>query len=282
MIGVKPRWLAGVLVAHALALLACKGSPTGAQTYVGPPRPATAAHAQSPCEVLAGRLCDRYGRASEVCTMATEQTRAFASNRCAAMLARYEQTAVASVSFAHARVALMAREQRTLHGPAPMIGPADAKITMVMFSDFDDPECGRAAPLAHAIENLYGDRVRLIFRQLPSALRPHAHLAAEASLAAHAQGKFWPFHDLLFGNPQARDREALVRYAKETGLDVRRLERDLDRRAFAADVDADVDLGRQLRIDATPALFVDGNQVPFPFGVAELEQILGSADTASP
>jgi protein-disulfide isomerase len=214
--------------------------------------------------------------------MATEQTATFLPERCNAMLARYEQTAAAAESFARARAVLMAREQRTLHGPAPTVGARDAKITLVVFSDFDDPECGRAAPLAHAIENLHADSVRLIFRQLPSVLRPHAHLAAQASLAAQAQGKFWPFHDLLFGNPHAHDREALIRYAKEVGLDVKRFQRDLDRKAFAADVDADLALGRQLRIDTTPALFVDGKQAPFPFGVAELAQVLDTARAAHP
>ena len=206
--------------------------------------------------------------------MAGEQTRSFSPERCAAMLARYEQTAAAALRFAEGKRTLTAREQVSPHGPAPSLGPADARMTIVVFSDFADPECGRASPVATTIKNLYPDRVRLVFRQFPLAPHPDAHLAAEASLAAHAQGKFWSYHDVLFGNPQAHDRPALERYARQAGLDLPRFRKALDQRTFAADVDADIELGRKLSVGAVPAMFANGKQVAFPYGADELARVI--------
>jgi protein-disulfide isomerase len=121
----------------------------------------------------------------------------------------------------------------------------------------------------------------LVFRQSPSHNRPDAHLAAEASLAAHAQGKFWAYHDILFGNPQAHDRAALERYAREAGLDTARFRKALDRHTFAADVDADVELGRNLSVRAVPTMFANGKVVPYPYTQDELARIVREATHAT-
>jgi protein-disulfide isomerase len=213
--------------------------------------------------------------------MATTQTAVFSPERCAAMLAKYEATAASALRYAEARQALTAHDQPTPHGPAPSVGAADARVTLVVFSDFGNPEAGRGAPVATVVENLYRDKVRLVFRQFPSHNRPDAHLAAEASLAAHAQGKFWAYHDILFGNPQAHDRAALERYAREAGLDTARFRKALDRHTFAADVDADVELGRNLSVRAVPTMFANGKVVPYPYTQDELARIVREATHAT-
>jgi protein-disulfide isomerase len=152
-----------------------------------------------------------------------------------------------------------------------------SQITMVLFADFDNPECSRGAPLATAIRNVHQDKARLVFRQFPSVGNEVSHLAAEASLAAHAQGKFWPYYETLFGNPQAHDRGALERYAKAAGLDLLKFRKALDGREFAADVNADRDLGVAVGVTEVPALFVNGRRVPFPYGVVELSRVLDDA-----
>ena len=254
-----------------LTALACK-SPTSRQ----PAAVATAPDARPPehCRILRDRLCAEYGAGSDPCAMAAEESARFTPERCASMLARYPQTAAAALRYAEGKKALAARDQLTPHGPAPSLGSPEARLTLVVFSDLSDPECGRAAPLATTIRNLYRDRVRLVFRQYPPPRRDDSHLVAEASLAAHAQGKFWAFHDVVFGNPQAHDRAALERYAKAVGVDLARFRKALDQHTFAPDVDADLELGRKLDVAAVPALFANGKSVPMPYGVDELARII--------
>jgi protein-disulfide isomerase len=217
-----------------------------------------------------------------VCALAASETGGFSPERCAAMLARYQETATSALRFVEGKKALTARQQLTPHGPTPSLGPDDAPMTIILFSDFSDDNCGRASPVVTAIKNLYADRVRFVFRQFPSRLRADAYLTAQASLAAHAQGRFWAYHDILFGNPQARDRAALERYAREIGLDLVRFRRALDRHIFAADVDADVELGRKLNLDSVPAMFVNGRSVRVPYGVDELARVIATASAAKP
>ena len=84
-------------------------------------------------------------------------------------------------------------------GNAPVRGGTDAKVTIVEFSDFECPFCIRAYPTVKQIEDTYGDKVRIVYKQLPlTNLHPHAEGAALASMCANKQGKFWEFHDKLF------------------------------------------------------------------------------------
>jgi protein-disulfide isomerase len=87
-------------------------------------------------------------------------------------------------------------------------------VTVVAFSDFQCPFCSRAVPTLKQIEDDYKGKVRIAFKQLPLPFHDKAHLAAEAALAAHEQGKFWQMHDKLFANQQALDRPNLEKYAR--------------------------------------------------------------------
>lgn len=160
---------------------------------------------------------------------------------------------------------------------APSLGRENAAVTFVEFADFQSDDCGRAAPMARNLIRMYPDRARFEFRQFPSSQHPDAYLAAEASLAANAQGMFWEFHDVLFANPHDLSREALERYAAEVGLDVNAFRHALDTRQFADDVNADVALGRHMRVREVPSVFVNGEPVSVPYGVAELTQLVQSA-----
>lgn len=136
--------------------------------------------------------------------------------------------------------------------------------------------------MARIVTNLYPERVRVVFRQYPSPTHPDAHLAAEASLAAHAQGKFWPYHDLLFANPQALERAALERYASEVGLDLAAFRDALDSRRFAADVDADVALGHKVQALERPSVYANGKRVNVPYGVSELSTLVETTLARAP
>jgi protein-disulfide isomerase len=132
--------------------------------------------------------------------------------------------------------------------------------------------------MAGAIKSQYGERVRLVFRQFPRPEHPHGRLAAEASLAAHAQGKFWEYHDVLFGNPHDLSRPALERYATELGLDMTAFRRALDEHRFAADIDADIELGRKAFAAPLPALYANGKRVSAVYGATELAATVAAAE----
>ena len=230
--------------------------------------------AQNACDTLQSRLCGELGETSSACALARRETRGFSTARCESMLGRYAQVASELRELDVGTRELTAQEQRTRHGEAPQLGPPDADLTLVLFSDFQSGECARAAPMASVVTHLYPARVRVVFRQYPSPKHPDAHLAAEASLAAQAQGKFWPYHDVLFANPQDLQRAALERYASDVGLDLGAFRHDLDTRRFAADVDADIELGHQVQALERPSVYANGQPVTVPYGVAELSKLI--------
>ena len=98
-------------------------------------------------------------------------------------------------------------------------GPWDAPVTIVEYSDFQCPFCARVGPTMARIEETYGDKVKLVYRDFPLPNHPEAQSAAEAARCAHEQGKFWPYHDRLFANQQTLSSESYRRLAVEVGLD---------------------------------------------------------------
>src|SRR5262249_19537702 len=85
--------------------------------------------------------------------------------------------------------------------------------------------------------------------------------AAEAAMAANAQGKFWAMHDKMFANQQKLDRADLDGYAKEIGLDMNRFKADMDGHKYKDQIDADSKAGTSYGASGTPTLFVNGRQI---------------------
>lgn len=93
---------------------------------------------------------------------------------------------------------------KTIEAAGQVVGPTNAKVTIVEFSDFECPFCVRAYPTVKQIMNDYKNQVRFVYRQYPlTQIHPNAQKAAEASLCAADQGKFWEMHDKMFEAGQA-------------------------------------------------------------------------------
>jgi len=141
----------------------------------------------------------------------------------------------------------------------PSKGPEDAPITLVEFSDFECPFCVRVLPTLDQVREQYGDQVRIVYRQFPlNAIHPNAQLAAEASLCADAQGKFWEMHDAIFETRGKVGADGLKTMAAGLGLDSEVFDACLDSREFRSRVEEDIKAGRQAGVTGTPALFING------------------------
>jgi len=141
----------------------------------------------------------------------------------------------------------------------PSIGPADAPVTIVEFSDFQCPYCQRAVPLVQQIAEKYPTEVRIVFRHLPlDAIHPQARAASEAAACAGDQDLFWEYHDRVFEGQQALSDEDLRGYAADVGADEAQFGTCVENRERAATVEADVDAAKAIGITGTPAFVING------------------------
>ena len=143
---------------------------------------------------------------------------------------------------------------------APVTGPANARITLVEFSDFQCPYCSKASTQIAAILKAYPKDVKLIFKQFPLDNHPQAQISAQASLAAHQQGKFWQLHDLMFANRTKLSRGAITFWAQSLGLDMKRFNADLDSPAIKKTVARDQEDGEKAGVEGTPTLYINGQR----------------------
>ncbi len=146
---------------------------------------------------------------------------------------------------------------------SPVLGKADAPVTIVEFSDFQCPFCARSNPIVQDVLKKYPDKVNYVYKQFPLAFHAAARPAALASLAAQEQGKFWEMHDVLFSNQATLDPSKLDEYAKQAGLDVARFKKDIEAKKaeFEKRIEAELALGQSVDVRGTPSLYVGGKKV---------------------
>lgn len=165
------------------------------------------------------------------------------------------------------------REPVDANGPTR--GPADALVTIVEFSDFQCPYCGRFEPVVKHILEKYPNRVRLVYRNLPLAsLHPDAEKAAEAAVCAQNQGKFWQMHDLLFEDQTALGIDALKEKARRIGLDAPVFDACLDSGSARNALSIDARAAAQLAITSTPTSLVNGRLTSGAVTEAELTAVI--------
>src|ERR1035437_760772 len=157
---------------------------------------------------------------------------------------------------------------------APFKGPADAKVTIVEFSDFQCPYCAKAAIEAEAVVQKFPKDVKLVFKQFPLEDHSQAALAAEASLAAQAQGKFWPLHDKMYANFRSINRARILMWATESGLDMKRFRADLDAHKYAARVHTEEQEGEVAGVEGTPTFYINGKRFNGVFEVKAIAPIV--------
>ncbi len=157
-------------------------------------------------------------------------------------------------------------------------GSEHARVTLIEYGDFECPNCKTAEETPKLLLQRFPARVGFIFRHFPLAeAHPHALLAAEASEAAAAQGRFWQMHDLLFANQAHLKAKDLQHYAEQAGLDLVRYTAEMDDHIYLQKVREHIDGGRRSHIRATPTFFIDGVVQDVSFGMQGLHDAVAAA-----
>lgn len=142
-------------------------------------------------------------------------------------------------------------------------GPADAKVTLVEYGDFQCPACGATYPIVKQLRDEYKDKVRFVFRHFPlSNIHPNAMAASRAAEAAGKQGKFFEMHDLLYENQKdwSTDTSAadkFKQYAKDLGLNVDQFVKDTNSSETTDAINHDIAVGKKLDVNGTPTFYVN-------------------------
>jgi protein-disulfide isomerase len=140
---------------------------------------------------------------------------------------------------------------------APFKGPADAPVTLALFTDFECPYCKQIIPLLDEVLAKNPQKVKLAFKNMPLKFHKMAEPAAKAALAAHEQGKFWPLHDKLFAESKLSE-EGIKKIAASLGLDMTRFEKDMASPSIQAKLQKDLIDAQSSGVTGTPTVFVNG------------------------
>ncbi len=146
-------------------------------------------------------------------------------------------------------------------GTSPSTGPADAKVTVVLFSEAECSYCIKAHEVLRGLMKQYEGRVRFVYKHHPLPVHASARPAAIALQAAAAQGRFWDMLDVTYQAPVSPETGLYDAQARSLGLDLQRYRRDVEAPATAAAVDADAALAKQLGVKGVPAWFINGKEI---------------------
>ena len=154
-------------------------------------------------------------------------------------------------------------------------------VTLVEYSDFQCPYCAQASEVVKQLLEIYPNVLKVVFKDYPLPQHTQAYDASVAAHCAKEQNKFWPYHDLLFKNPQALGADDLKKYALDAGLDEKVFAECLGSGHTKVIVDAHKSEGEQLGVQGTPALFINGMKLigllPMPLLRAIIDRELAEA-----
>ena len=158
-------------------------------------------------------------------------------------------------------------------------GPPGADLVLVTYADFECPHCALVHPVVMEVARELRDSLRLVYRHFPlTDLHPHAQRAAEAAEAAAKQGRFWEMASQLFAHQDQLEDEFLLRYAKKSSVDAKRVSKELESGVHAARVRSDYLGGLRSGVQGTPSLFINGERYE---GAFHLDALVGALLEAS-
>ena len=156
----------------------------------------------------------------------------------------------------------------------PSMGPANAPVTIVEFSDFQCPYCKLSLPTIKEILAKYPGKVKVVYRDYPGPNHPHAQQAAEAAQCAGDQGKFWEYHDSLFDRQAPGTGWNFIELAKEIGLNQDAFATCLNTGRYREEVAKDLHDGFKLGVTSTPTFFINGRPLVGAKPFAEFQAVI--------
>lgn len=141
---------------------------------------------------------------------------------------------------------------------APSLGDKNAEITIIEFSDFDCIACRENAHIVDSLNELFPGQINWVYRHFPLSSHEDGHPTAMASMAAHAQGKFWKMRKELLLAKEPITGDMILQAAANSGVDLPIFEKDLANNKWKAQIEADIQAGLALGIKGLPAYFING------------------------
>lgn len=157
---------------------------------------------------------------------------------------------------------------------AGTLGPANAPVTMVEFSDFQCPFCERSESSVKAVLKKYGNRIHFVYMDFPLTIHHNALRASLAARCAADQGKFWQYHDALFADQSALDAKGLKATAARLGLNTKTFDKCLDTQKHLAQVRATEQEGAEVGVNGTPTFVINGVMLSGAQSAGQLEETI--------
>lgn len=161
-------------------------------------------------------------------------------------------------------------------GNTPVLGNRNAKIKLVVFSDFQCPFSKRGADTVKALMQKYGGNISFVYKNLPLPFHPEAMPAAKAALAAGRQGKFYEYHDKLYENQAQLGEPLYVQTAKDLGLNLDKFNADRNSPEIEAQIKADASQANSLGFNGTPGFALNGVKVLGAYPQEHFDKIINA------
>jgi len=150
-------------------------------------------------------------------------------------------------------------------------GPANAKVTIIEYADFQCPACAAYSPITKQLKKEFDGKIRYIFRFFPLSSHQYSMIAAQSAYAAHLQGKFWEMDSLLYDNqstwsPSTEPLKYFKEYAGSLGLDMAKFEADMNKDSTKNFIKDQLSKGTEAGVNSTPSFFINGVKIQNPQG----------------
>lgn len=159
-------------------------------------------------------------------------------------------------------------------GNSPVMGPKNAKITLIEFSDYQCPFCKRVRPTVWKLMEDYKGKIQYSFKDFPLSFHQHARKAHEAALCAGDQDKYFEYNKTLFDNQSNMSIADLKKYAAKVGLNTSKFNKCLDEGKYSEAVDKSIQEGIEVGVTGTPAFFINGIQLSGAQPIASFQEII--------
>lgn len=156
----------------------------------------------------------------------------------------------------------------------PSLGPENAKVTIIEFSDFECPFCQRSQSINKVLREKYNGKIRWVFRDFPLSFHPNAMFAHIAANCANQQGKYWEVFDLLFENTGSLEKNSVFKLVESRNLDMSKFKECTEDPSVLSEIQKDIADGQEVGVNGTPAFFINGTMIEGAQPISAFEKII--------